>query len=579
MMKGPSQAKETGTVSRITKNVRIGLMVLFAWALPMAVTAAPFAAYVMDARSGQEIYSQNADTPLHPASLTKMMTLYMAFTAIERGQVRLDTKFVVSPHAASQPPSRLGLRPGQQIELRYLIRAAAVKSANDAATTIGENLAGSEPRFAQQMTAMAKALGMRNTQFRNANGLTTEGHYSTAHDLTILGRRLFYDFPQYYSIFSRRTADAGIATVSSTNKRFLDSYEGADGIKTGYTRDAGFNLTASAQRGSKRLIATVMGGNSTAHRNAVMAQLLDAGFGKAPNSVREVKPAPVLVAMPRDVRRTVQVARAEPVTTAPVALAAPAPVAAQAASTAAPAKAQLSASDRPVARASTVDVVTPQAITAAVERAQSAKRDRQASADSRPVRKPGPPVVRASTKGADELAAARPTGRPEGDSPEAEGLSSSTRPARAPRNDESASAAQAGSASLFVLSPIAPTTASAPATPALAANAAPASGSIILTTSDDSPVAPQPAVEVVTRAASDNSYGVSLGVYRSHREAEQLLLHTALQESAALGTAASRILDTNQGFQANFSGMSRQTAELACGRLAARQQACTVIAP
>lgn len=560
-------------MSTITKNVRLGLMVLFAWALPMAVAAAPFAAYVMDARSGQEIYSQNADTRLHPASLTKMMTLYMAFTAIERGQVRLDSKFLVSQHAASQPPSRLGLRPGQRIELRYLIRAAAVKSANDAATTIGENLAGSEPKFAAQMTAMARALGMQNSQFRNANGLTTDGHYSTAHDLTILGRRLFYDFPQYYSIFSRRTADAGIATVSSTNKRFLDSYEGADGIKTGYTRAAGFNLTASAQRGSKRIIATVMGGNSTAHRNQVMAQLLDAGFGKAPTRVREVKPAPVLVAVPRDVRRTVQVARVAPVapvtqTPSVVALASPG----------AAAPLGLSASDRPVARASTVAVVTPQAISAAVERAQSAARDRQPDASSRPLRKPGQPVVRASTKGSDELAAARPASRPEGDSPDTEGLETSARPDPAPRSDESASLSQGGSASLFVLSPVVPTD-NAPVAPlAEAARAAPA-GRIILTSSDTGDTAPASSVEIVTRGSGEDGYGVSLGVYRSQSEAEQLLLRTALQENSALGSAASRVLNTRRGFEANFTGLSRDMAELACGRLAARQQGCTVVAP
>src|SRR5690606_26771426 len=150
-MNGPSEAEETGIVSRFARNVRLGLMILFAWALPMAVAGAPFAAFVMDARSGQEIYAQNADTRLHPASLTKMMTLYLAFAAIERGQVRLDSKFLVSSHAASQPPSRLGLKPGQRIELRYLIRAAAVKSANDAATVIGEGLAGSEEKFARQM--------------------------------------------------------------------------------------------------------------------------------------------------------------------------------------------------------------------------------------------------------------------------------------------------------------------------------------------------------------------------------------------------------------------------------------------
>jgi D-alanyl-D-alanine carboxypeptidase len=174
--------------------------------------------------------------------------------------------------------------------LRYLIRAAAIKSANDAATALGEGLAGSETAFTQQMTQMARVLGMNNTQFRNAHGLTREGHYSTARDMSVLGRHLFYDFPQYYNLFSRRSADAGIAQVSATNKRFLDSYQGADGIKTGYTRAAGFNLTASAQRGNKRLIATVFGGTSTAQRNQTVAKLLDNSFARVPNRVREVRP-------------------------------------------------------------------------------------------------------------------------------------------------------------------------------------------------------------------------------------------------------------------------------------------------
>lgn len=565
-------------MSRITKNVRLGLMILFAWAIPMSVAAAPFAAYVMDARTGNEIYSQNANTRLHPASLTKMMTLYMAFNAIERGQVRLDSKFLVSSHAASQPPSRLGLRAGQRIELRYLIRAAAVKSANDAATTIGEGLAGSEPKFAAQMTAMAKALGMSNTNFRNANGLTVEGHYSTARDMSVLGRRLFYDYPQYYNIFSRRSADAGIATVSSTNKRFLDSYEGADGIKTGYTRAAGFNLTASAKRGSKRIIATVLGGNSTAHRNAVMAQLLDAGFGKAPTRAREVKPAPpeLIVAEPKKVvRRVVQVARAEP--------AAPA---AAAASTV-----RLSASDRPVARASSASVVTPAAITAAVSRAQAAAKrgDDRIAASSRPVRKPGPAVATASTKGSEELlATARPASRPEGDVPADAALVESVRPTPAPRDDKSASAGQAQpTASLFMMSTPVPTEADAQPAPqlALAETTAPVppaarQDTIILTSLAPNEADEDVAREIVSRDPSaGRGYGVTLGLYRSQREAEQLLLRTALQENGTLGNAASHVANTKRGFQPNFTGMSKETAELACGRLSARQLDCTVVGP
>ncbi|MFE3838065.1 serine hydrolase [Rhodobacteraceae bacterium PA1-206B] len=252
--------------------------------------SAPFAAIIMDARTGETLWSQNADTKLHPASLTKMMTLYIAFQEIEAGRMSLDTVVTVSKHAAAQPPSRLGLRQGQKIKMRYLIRAAAIKSANDAAAAIGDAIAGSEAAFAQRMTRTARALGMKNTTFRNAHGLTAQGHLSTARDMNILGRHLFYDFPQYYNIFSRRSADAGIATVNNTNSRFLDSYEGADGIKTGYTIAAGFNLTASAKRGDKRLITTVFGGTSTAQRNAKMAELMNMGFGLAKNRVRERPP-------------------------------------------------------------------------------------------------------------------------------------------------------------------------------------------------------------------------------------------------------------------------------------------------
>ena len=265
-------------------------MAFAAIGLPHPAQAAPFAAIVMDARSGEVLYAKNADTRLHPASLTKMMTLYIVFQEIEAGRLHLDDKVTVSKNAAAQPPSRLGLKAGQKIAVRYLIRAAAVKSANDAASALGDHIAGSPEAFGKRMTKTARALGMKNTTFRNANGLTQEGHLSTARDMNILGRHLFYDFPQYYNIFSRRTADAGIATVRNTNSRFLDSYEGADGIKTGYTVAAGFNLTASAQRGKKRIIATVFGGTSTAARNAKMAELMDIGFKAAPNNAREKVP-------------------------------------------------------------------------------------------------------------------------------------------------------------------------------------------------------------------------------------------------------------------------------------------------
>ncbi len=252
--------------------------------------AAPHAAMVVDARTGEVLHSRNADTQLHPASLTKMMTLYVVFEAVKNGEIGLDDKVTISRNAAAEPPSKVGLRSGQKIALRYLIRAAAVKSANDAATALGEAIEGSEAAFAARMTRTAKALGMTRTTFRNAHGLTQSGHLSTARDMTTLGRHLFYDYPEYYNLFSRSSADTQIRTVRNTNRRFLGSYAGADGIKTGYTRAAGFNLTASAHRGGERIIATIFGAHSSADRNRKVQDLLDMGFSRAPTRVAVRKP-------------------------------------------------------------------------------------------------------------------------------------------------------------------------------------------------------------------------------------------------------------------------------------------------
>lgn len=521
---------------------------VFSILAPAMAMAVPFADFVMDARTGREIHSQNADTKLHPASLTKMMTLYMAFTAIERGQVRLDSKFLVSTHAASQPPSKLGLRAGQRIELRYLIRAAAVKSANDAATVIGEGLAGSEDRFAQQMTAMARALGMRNSQFRNANGLTASGHYSTARDMTILGRRLFYDFPQYYSIFSRRTADAGVAKVSSTNRRFLDSYEGADGIKTGYTRAAGFNLTASAQRGSKRIIATVMGGASTAQRNAIMAELLDAGFSRAPNRVREVRPEPQQYMAKQKVVRKVQVARQQPQPVQQIVLAKSVPP------VAAPAQ---RGSTMPLAIA---DAVAQAAVTPGALRQSLRPRPRPGRTIALAVASP-PPQVEEGDRTDDSAAQLAQSGRP----------SPAPRRADAP---QTASAAPNGS-----LFPPQPQASAQALTLAASPAPRPRAETVILAAMDHAE-APA-ATEIVSRASSSGGRhnGISLGYFNTRHQAEQLLLKTALQESATLDSALRNVGNTKRGWEASFVGLSRADAQLACDRLRARQQSCNVVGP
>lgn len=282
---------------RIQSPAFAGILLLLTLVLagmsPGAAKSAPYAAMVMDARTGEVLHSRNADTQLHPASLTKMMTLYIAFQAVERGEISLDDMVTITPLAANEPPSKLGLVAGQRIQFRYLIRAAAIKSANDAATAIGIALEGNEAAFARRMTATARAMGMTRTTFRNAHGLTEAGHLSTARDMTTLGRHMIYDFPQYYNIFSRITTDAGVREVANTNRRFLNAYRGADGIKTGYTRAAGFNLVASAERGQERIIATMFGGSSSAQRNARVSELMDMGFARAPATARLDRPSPV----------------------------------------------------------------------------------------------------------------------------------------------------------------------------------------------------------------------------------------------------------------------------------------------
>ncbi|SIS87138.1 D-alanyl-D-alanine carboxypeptidase family protein [Paracoccus saliphilus] len=536
-------------------TARLWALTLLAVMVPATLSAAPFAAYVMDARTGKPIYTQNADTKLHPASLTKMMTLYLAFMAVERGQVRLDTKFPISSNAAAEPPSKLGLKAGQKIELRYLIRAAAIKSANDAATAIGEGLAGSEEAFARQMTQMAHALGMRNTQFRNANGLTQDGHYSTAHDMSILGRRVFYDFPQYYNLFSRRSADAGIAKVSHTNKRFLDSYSGADGIKTGYTRAAGFNLTASAKRGNKRLIATVFGGTSTAQRNQVMAQLLDSSFTRVPSRVREVRPGPPPTLKQRIVRR---------------ARVAPTPAATQPQ----PQQLTLKASAPP----ERTSAATPTPPTPAAQPQSSGRLALNVSA--RPRLRPSANAD-AVAKAVQMAVASDEVGDTSSASLATPVLANSSRPVPAPRSRGSSSD-QGNASTAAVVAEAKPSPQAGSGSLALVASTPPEprSDTVILAAMGEGDVANPAALEIVSRAEnSGRHWGVVLGLYRSKAEADELLMQTALQGGDILENANRHVADTLRGFQPSLANLTKANAQLTCERLQAKQQDCQVVGP
>lgn len=243
----------------------------------------------MDMRNGKIYYSDDIDHRQQPASLTKMMTLYLTFEAVRDGRISLDQKFRVSRHASRQPASKLYLKQGQRVRVRDLIRAAAIKSANDAAMVLAEGIAGSQAAFARMMTRKARQLGMENTTYKNPHGLTTRGHLTTVRDQAILARHLYFDFPEYFNIFSRKTAVAAGKRIYTTN-RLLSSYSGMKGIKTGYTDAAGFNLAGYAERGSEKILAVVMGADSSAGRNRRVAKLLDLGFSKAPSHVRTVRP-------------------------------------------------------------------------------------------------------------------------------------------------------------------------------------------------------------------------------------------------------------------------------------------------
>lgn len=235
------------------------------------------AALIIDGTSGKILYARNQNDERHPASLTKMMTLYLLFDAIKKGQLSLNSTIPISAHAASQRPTNLHLHSGDQINVDLAIKAVVVRSANDVAAAIAEALGGTEGHFAEMMTAKARALGMRNTFYHNASGLPDNLQITTASDLAILARHVAYDFPQYYHYFSTPAFSfRGVDYVTHDN--LIGRYRGTDGIKTGYTGASGFNLVSSVVRDNTHIIGVVMGGRSATKRDREMMRLLDLTF-------------------------------------------------------------------------------------------------------------------------------------------------------------------------------------------------------------------------------------------------------------------------------------------------------------
>ena len=268
---------------------------LFAFAMFLTPSAhAKYASFVIDAETGRILHAKNADTRNYPASLTKMMTLYLIFEALDTGKVTLQHRFRASARAARQPSSKLALKRGQTITVKQAILSLVTKSANDVASMVAEGLGGTERKFALTMTAKARQIGMSRTTFRNASGLPHSGQKSTARDMATLARRLLVDYPHYYHHFSRAKFNyRGIRHKNHNN--LLKKYPGTDGIKTGYIKASGFNLVASVVRNGHRLIGVVFGGRSSRKRDRHMMALLDNGFRSLNSSVlvaRNTAPKP-----------------------------------------------------------------------------------------------------------------------------------------------------------------------------------------------------------------------------------------------------------------------------------------------
>lgn len=289
-----------------SKWILRGLLAL-ACAIPLCLAATASiaktknrdASIVIETSTNRPLYTEHADSLRYPASLTKVMTLYLLFEELQTGRMTLDSKLKVSRRAANQAPSKLGVRAGQSLTVEQAILALITKSANDVAVVIAEAISGSEARFATRMTHQAREMGMRKTRFRNASGLPNRQQLTTARDMALLGQRVMEDFPEYYHYFSTDSFSWKGRTYRSHNK-LLKQYQGTDGIKTGYTRASGFNVITSAQNGTHRVVAVVMGGRTANSRDAEMRVLLDRAFDRLDHPKR---PLILDATVPQDTRK------------------------------------------------------------------------------------------------------------------------------------------------------------------------------------------------------------------------------------------------------------------------------------
>lgn len=516
---------------------------------------------VIDANTGRVLHASEADALRHPASLTKMMTLYLVFEAIERGRASYSTKIKISQEAAATAPSKLDLDPGEEITLIDAIRALVTKSANDVAVALAEHFAGSEDRFAIAMTAKARQIGMIRTTFRNASGLPDAEQVTTARDMLTLSLRLIDDFPRHYTLFSTRAFTYGNATYRNHNT-LLGTFEGVDGIKTGYTRMSGFNLVSSVRRGGRHVVGVVFGGASAGIRNAEMRRLITLAITKA-SSERTRKAAPVLVAEARPATRPAAKLRPQPKPDDVPPAAAPAVTKDRSpqAAPAAPPQLEQEAPRIHIARVRPVMVAPRPRAPMDAPHAEST--------DEAETRQNAPRPIAFAQAGIFTRAAAQPTEAPAAGESWHRRQPLGTLPSTL---DRQAHNIARGSEPLVTASV---RDADAPALSADTYVAAPQPVAATYRRPDTAP-APAPAVQ-----AAAVEFHIQVGAFASAAEADRALVQ-ALQKSGPLLAAATPLTRTidksgRQLHRARFAGFSAQSAATTCMELRQRQIDCFVM--
>ncbi len=522
----------------------------------LSATYSPaYAAIVVDAKNGSVLHQAAPDAPRHPASLTKIMTLYLLFEQLEAGKIRLDTEMDVSEEAAIQAPTKLGLRSGSTLKVEDAIKGLVTKSANDASVVIAEALGnGSEDEFARAMTRKARALGMKNTTYRNASGLPNEEQITTARDQALLGIAIQERFPKYYRYFALPSFVYRGNAMRNHNK-LLGKVEGVDGIKTGYTRASGFNLVSSAKRGARHIVAVVLGGRSGGMRDARMRTLIDGHIAQA-----STKPAVTLVA---------EAPKSE---AAPAPVPAPARVVGHQLATADNAQimfnaARTSEATAAISPGSTAPITPVKVKTVMVKIVPPKNTTAVAKAEI----KPEPMRTMAFTASAQEEALV-------------ETLAAAT-PIEPPAPQPAASAPAPAPGVLGKL-PAMLAAAKDAAIPAAKAEAAPPARAEPVRFAKVEPTRPVKAAEehfasAPSRNVARGGWAIQVGAYEDEGEAKQHLSSAKSKISQVLKKAEAYIERTVKGaktyYRARFAGFDRDQAEAACKRLKREDVACMAL--